>query len=226
MDRGSFIAFEGIEGCGKSTQLRLLADRLEADGRRVVSVREPGGTPVGDRVRAALLDPALTEMTDTAEMLLFAASRAQLVREVIRPSLAGGAVVLCDRYVTSSLVYQGHARGLGRDLVAAANAPAIDGLLPDAIVLVDVPVAEALARAEARGALDRIEAEGVAFHERVRAGFGAEAAADPDCFVVVDGAAPPDVVHRRVLAGLADHGLLRPDVSAETSAPHAPSGAM
>jgi len=202
MHRGLFIAFEGIEGCGKSTQLKLLAERLDAGGRRVVAVREPGGTPVGDRVRAILLDGALTEMTDEAEMLLFAASRAQLVREVLRPELEAGAVVLCDRYVHSSLAYQGHARGLGRDYVAAANAPAIDGLLPDRVVLVDVPVEDALGRAKARAALDRIEAEDLAFHTAVRAGFLAEARADADRFLVVDGGGSPAEVHRAIVEGL------------------------
>ncbi len=197
-----FIAFEGIEGCGKSTQLKLLRERLEAADRRVVSVREPGGTPVGDRVRAILLDGALTEMTDTSEMLLFAAARAQLVREVLRPELAAGSVVLCDRYVHSSLAYQGHARGLGRDFVAAANAPAIDGLLPDRVVLVDTDVEAALSRAKARAALDRIEAEDLTFHRAVRAGFLAEAANDADRFLVVDGAGTPEAIHATIVEGL------------------------
>lgn len=197
-----FIAFEGIEGCGKSTQLRLLQEHLEAAGRRVVAVREPGGTPVGDRVRAILLDGALTEMTDTAEMLLFAASRAQLVREVLRPELAAGAVVLCDRYVHSSLAYQGHARGLGRAFVADANAPAIDGLLPDRVVLVDTDVEAALGRAKARAALDRIEAEDLAFHQAVRAGFLAEAQRDDGRFLVIDGAGTPEAIHASIKEGL------------------------
>ena len=202
MHPGMFIAFEGIEGCGKSTQLKLLRERLEAADRRVVSVREPGGTPVGDRVRAILLDGALTEMTDTSEMLLFAAARAQPVREVLRPELAAGSVVLCDRYVHSSLAYQGHARGLGRDFVAAANAPAIDGLLPDRVVLVDTDVEAALSRAKARAALDRIEAEDLTFHRAVRAGFLAEAANDSDRFLVVDGACTPESIHATIVEGL------------------------
>jgi dTMP kinase len=175
---------------------------LEADGRRVVAVREPGGTPVGDRVRAILLDADLTDMTDEAEMLLFAASRAQLVRQVLKPELEAGAVVLCDRYVYSSLAYQGHARGLGRDFVAGANAPAVDGLLPDRVVLVDLPVETALARARARATLDRIEAEDRSFHTAVRAGFLQEAANDEARFLIVDGSGTPEDVHRAVVEGL------------------------
>ncbi len=204
VEPGRFIAFEGIEGCGKSTQLRLLANRLEDSGARVVQVREPGGTPVGDRIRATLLDATLGEMTDVCEMLLFAASRAQLVREVLRPSLSAGAYVLCDRYLHSSLAYQGGARGLGRDFVYRANEAAIDGLLPDRVVVLDLDPAEALARAAARAAADRIEAEKLEFHTAVRAAFLAEAARDPERFRVIDGQGSVDVVHSRLLDGLSD----------------------
>jgi len=180
----------------------LLAARLSGAGREVVSVREPGGTPVGDRIRGILLDPACDAMTDPTEMFLFAASRAQLVRQVVRPGLERDAVVLCDRYVHSSLAYQGHARGLGRDLVAAVNAPAIDGLLPDCVVLLDLDPARALERAAARGTLDRIEAEGIEFHHGVRAGFLAEAKRDAERFLVIDADGSPEEVHARLIAGL------------------------
>ena len=202
---GTFIAFEGIEGCGKSTQMRLLRDHLVAAGADVVVTCEPGGTAVGDRVRGILLDAELASMTDEAEMLLFAASRAQLIREVIRPSLAAGSWVLCDRYVYSSLAYQGHARGLGRDLVARANAPATEGLLPDAVVVLDLPPEAALQRALARSAPDRIEGEALAFHSAVRAGFLAEAELDPDRFVVVDAEGDEAAVQARIRARLAGH---------------------
>lgn len=201
--RGTFIAFEGIEGCGKSTQMRLLRDHLAKAGVLVVVAHEPGGTAVGDRIRGILLDASLDGMTDHAEMLLFAASRAQLIREVIRPALADGAYVLCDRYVYSSLAYQGHARGLGRDLVARANQPATEGLLPDRVVLLDLPPEAALRRALARSAPDRIEGEALAFHAAVRAGFVAEAELDPDRFLLVDADGGAAAVHGRVLAGLA-----------------------
>lgn len=202
MGGGRFITFEGIEGSGKSTQIRLLREHLEQSGVPVLCLREPGGTPVGDRIRAILLDPALPELTDTCEMLLFAASRAQLIRQEVRPALQAGKTVLCDRFLHSSLAYQAHARGLGRDTVWRANAPAIEDLLPDEVVLLDLPPAEALGRARARASLDRIEAEDLAFHERVRAGFLDEAAADPERFRVVAATGSPAAIHERILDAL------------------------
>jgi dTMP kinase len=139
-------------------------------------------------------------------MFLFAASRAQLIREEVRPALAAGETVLCDRFVYSSLAYQAHARGLGREQVWTVNAPAIEGLLPDRVVLLDLPPATALGRAQARGALDRIEAESLAFHEAVRAGFLDEASADPERFRVIEATGTPEDIHERVLEGLG--GLL------------------
>jgi dTMP kinase len=206
MDRGRFITFEGIEGSGKSTQIRLLREHLTKGGHSVRLLREPGGTPIGDRIRAILLDASLPELTDTTEMFLFAASRAQLIREEVRPALAAGETVLCDRFVYSSLAYQAHARGLGREQVWTVNAPAIEGLLPDRVVLLDLPPATALGRAQARGTLDRIEAESLGFHEAVRAGFLAEASADPERFRVIEATGTPEDIHERVLEGLG--GLL------------------
>lgn len=202
MSAGIFISFEGVEGCGKSTQSGRLVARLRAAGREVVQVREPGGTPLGDRVRAILLDAEEVGMDPRAEMLLFAASRAQLVRTVIRPALERGAVVVCDRFLHSSLAYQGHARGLGRDRVLAANHHATDGLLPHVVVLLQVPAARSLDRALARSAADRFEQEDLDFHEAVAAGFAAEAAADPQRFAVVDGAGSIDDVAAAVEAAV------------------------
>lgn len=203
MNPGLFIAFEGIEGSGKSTQQARLAEHLEGLGYDVVCTREPGGTPTGDRIRAVLLDPALPELDPTTEMLLFAASRAQHVRELLKPALARGAVVLCDRYLHSSLAYQAWARGLGREAVLAANAPAIDGLLPGLVLLFDMPVDAAFSRAAQRGRLDRIEQAGRAFHEQVRAGFHGERRADPTRFVTIDATRDPDAVFTDVLAAAA-----------------------
>lgn len=203
MSAGLFITFEGIEGSGKSTQLRRLAAYLEGRGRSVVCTREPGGTTTGDRIREILLDPELGELRGTTEMLLFAASRAQHVRERLRPALERGDIVLCDRYLHSSLAYQAWARGLGREVVMAANAPAIDGLLPDVILLLDLPMERAFARAEARGRLDRIEQAGRAFHEGVRDGFAKERALDPERFRVIDADRAPDAVFASVLETLA-----------------------
>ena len=186
-DPGRLIAFEGVEGSGKSTQLELLRAALEGRGREVVVTREPGGTPAGERMRAVLLDPGV-ELHPRAEALLFAAARAELVDAVIRPALERGAVVLCDRYLDSSLAYQGVARGLGRDPVEEVNRFATGGLLPDLVVLLDLDPASGLRRRS--GELDRIEAQDLAFHRRVRQAFCDLAAANPGRFAVVDGAAP------------------------------------
>ncbi len=203
MSPGFFITFEGIEGSGKSTQLRLLAEHLTGLGRHVVCTREPGGTRTGDRIRAILLDPELGELAPATEMLLFAAGRAQHVRELLRPSLARGSVVLCDRYLHSSLAYQAAARGLGRDTVLAANAHAVDGLLPDRVILLDLTVERAFARAESRGSLDRIEQAGRPFHEAVRRGFHAERELDPSRWLTVDADRPASDVFASVRQGLA-----------------------
>ncbi|HTE70011.1 MAG TPA: dTMP kinase, partial [Actinomycetes bacterium] len=196
-DPGRLIAFEGVEGAGKSTQLELLRRQLEGRGREVVVTREPGGTPVGERVRALLLDPEV-EIHPRAEALLFAAARAELVERVIRPALERGAVVLCDRYLDSSLAYQGGARGLGRGPVEEVNRLATGGLLPDLVVLLDLDPADGLRRRQ--GDRDRIEAQDLDFHRRVREAFRALAAADPNRFAVVDGAAPVREVAARVHA--------------------------
>ena len=196
-DPGRLIAFEGVEGAGKSTQLELLRRQLEGRGREVVVTREPGGTPVGERVRALLLDPEV-EIYPRAEALLFAAARAELVERVIRPALERGAVVLCDRYLDSSLAYQGGARGLGRGPVEEVNRLATGGLLPDLVVLLDLDPADGLRRRQ--GDRDRIEAQDLEFHRRVREAFRALAAADPKRFAVVDGAAPVREVAARVHA--------------------------
>jgi dTMP kinase len=186
-DPGRLIAFEGVEGSGKSTQLELLRQALEGRGREVVVTREPGGTPAGERMRAVLLDPGV-ELHPRAEALLFAAARAELVDAVIRPALERGAVVLCDRFLDSSLAYQGDARGLGRGPVTEVNRFATGGLLPDLVVLLDLDPASGLRRRS--GELDRIEAQDLVFHRRVRQAFRDLAAADPRRFAVVDGAAP------------------------------------
>ena len=199
---GALIAFEGVEGAGESTQLDRLRDELERRGHEVVVTREPGGTPVGERVREVLLDPAV-DLDARAEALLFAAARAQLVEQVIRPALERGAVVLCDRYLDSSLAYQGGGRGLGRDPVQEVNRFATGGLLPDLVVLLDLDPAEGLGRNTA--SRDRIEVEGLGFHRRVREAFCELAAGDPGRFAVVDAAAPADQVAAAVLAAALRH---------------------
>lgn len=203
MTRGMFITLEGADGCGKSTQAALLAQALEAAGREVVRLREPGGTPISEKVRALLLDPANAEMVPECELLLYEASRAQLTRQVIEPALARGAVVLCDRYYDSTYAYQAGGRELPDDLVNAANALGSCGVAPDRTVVLDLDPALAYARATAAGA-DRMEAEGLAFQERVRAAYLRLAAAEPARVRIVDASGEKNEVAARVLGAIGD----------------------
>ena len=200
-----FITFEGIEGCGKTTQLQRLAARL---GARAVLTREPGGTAIGGAIRQVLLDPASRGLTPMAELLLYFADRAQNVAEVVRPGLAAGRVVLCDRHVESSLAYQGYGRGLPLEAIRELSALATGGLRPDVIVLVDVPVEVGLARVGRRGAHDRLEAEVREFHDRVREGYEALVAEEPSRWLRVDGTAAPDAVFEALWDGLAARGAV------------------
>ncbi len=205
MARGVFITIEGADGCGKSTQAKLLAERLEACGREVVSVREPGGTAISEKIRALLLDPANAEMCPECELMLFEASRAQLVRTVIEPALERGAVVVCDRYTDSTFAYQAAGRDLARDTIHAANALGSCGRVPDRTVLLDMETGAALGRAvAASGKADRMEAEGVAFQQRVREGYLELAAADPGRVRKIDAAGTPEEVAAAVFAQVED----------------------
>ncbi|MBM7807201.1 dTMP kinase [Geodermatophilus bullaregiensis] len=190
--RGLFVAFEGGEGTGKSTQVRLLFDWL---GRHEVPARithEPGGTPPGARIRALLLDPATAGLSPRAEALLYAADRAHHVAAVVRPALDAGEVVVTDRFVDSSLAYQGAGRTLDLDEVRRLSAWATGGLVPDLTVLLDLPAEAGLARALGRAAADRLESESLDFHERVRATFRDLAAAEPGRYLVLDAARPAE----------------------------------
>ena len=204
--KGLFITFEGSEGCGKSTQIGRLAARLRDAGREVVLLREPGGTPIGEQIRHLLqYDESAGAMTPEAELLLFAASRAQLVREVIRPAMERGAVVLCDRFLDSTTVYQGVARALDRRDVAAVNAFAVGGTLPDLTLLLDLDAAEGRRRAASRkGPVDRMEQEGEAFYEAVRRGYLELAEASPGRFAVIDASGNEASVESLITAALAE----------------------
>lgn len=202
-----FITLEGPEGAGKTTQLRALADYLRGCGYDVVTTREPGGTPIGDQIRHVLHDTANVAMSPTAEVLLYAASRAQLVAEVIQPALAAGRVVLCDRYADSTMAYQGYGRGLDRDALAALTAVATGGLRPDLTLLLDLDVARGLARRRDEGEeMNRLDLETIEFHRRVRAGYLALAAAEPARWQLIDADRPPaaiqDTLRRLVLERL------------------------
>jgi dTMP kinase len=189
---GLFVTFEGGEGTGKTTQLKALLAALRSIGRDALETRDPGGTTIGNQVRDLLLDRENVRMTALTELLLYEASRAQLVHEIIRPALAGGMIVLCDRFTDSTVAYQGYGRGLDLSVVARLNALGSAGLAPDLTLLFDLDPATGLARAAERlhasrkTAGDRIEAEVLAFHQRVRMGYRALAAAEPDRFVVLD----------------------------------------
>ena len=201
--RGSFITLEGADGCGKSTQAALLADALASAGREVVRLREPGGTAISEKIRGLLLDPANAEMVPECELLLYEASRAQLTREVIEPALARGAIVLCDRYYDSTYAYQAGGRGLNEALVRMANELGSCGRVPDRTLVLDLDPATAYARATSGGA-DRMEAEGLAFQERVREAYLALVEERPGRVRVIDASGDKDAVLGRILAAVAD----------------------
>ncbi|RMF26846.1 MAG: dTMP kinase [Chloroflexi bacterium] len=200
---GLFITFEGPEGSGKTTQVQRLAERLRRAGYPVLTTREPGGTTIGDQIRAVLHDLRNREMDPRTEVLLYAASRAQLVAEVVRPALARGTIVLCDRYTDSTLAYQGYGRGLDLDVLKAMMDFATGGLKPHLTLYLDLPVEKGLARKQealqrGEGEWNRLDQEDVAFHRRVRAGYHALAAAEPGRWRVLNADRPIEVVQTDV----------------------------
>lgn len=205
--RGLFITVEGIDGCGKSTQARLIAAALEAAGHDVLRLREPGGVKISEQIRAILLDPANAEMGDACELLLYEAARAQLVHQVIRPALAAGKTVVCDRFYDSTTAYQAFADGLDRNMVSQANELAVDGCRPDLTLVFDLPVEDALRRRSGREAEDRLELKGLEFQERVAAGFRAVAADEPDRVKLIDAGGSIAEVFSGVVTGLRSAGL-------------------
>ncbi|WP_233843047.1 dTMP kinase [Dyella sp. 2HG41-7] len=198
--RGRFISLEGGEGAGKSTLLAGLRDHLVARGVTLLQVREPGGTPLGESIRAIVLDPAHSSISAESELLLMFAARAQLVRERIAPALDAGQWVLCDRYVDASYAYQGGGRGQPMERIAELERWACAGLKPDMTLLLDLPVSTGRARAAGRGAADRIETEADAFFERVRETYRARAQNEPQRFRVIDASASPDKVLQAAIA--------------------------
>jgi len=206
--RGRFITFEGIDGSGKSTQMRMLAERLRADGHDVLEAVEPGGTAIGRQIRRILLDAANQDLCPTAELLLYFASRAQNVDECILPALALGKIVVCDRFTDSTLADQGYERGLGEEAVLALDRIACRGLTPDLTLLIDVDVECGLERAQKRNAGSdaaetRMDDQSLEFHRKVREAYLALAKKHADRFRTIDGRGTPGTVAERVWANLA-----------------------
>lgn len=202
--KGTFITFEGIEGSGKSTQISLLANHLTARGMRNVLTREPGGTLIGDQVRRILLDPANRSLDPTAELLLYAASRAQHLREIILPALADGTTVLCDRFSDATLAYQGFGRGLDIEMIRSLDRLVTAGMRPDLTFLLDIEAIAGIARARGRNSSRGLEAEArfeneeLAFHDRVRQGYLTLVTQEPDRIRVVNASGTPETVQKLI----------------------------
>jgi dTMP kinase len=200
-----FITLEGPEGSGKSSQIGLLAAFLRGQGYGVVQTREPGGTPIGDQIRACLHDVNNVAMTAVTELLLYSASRAQHVAELIRPALTQGQVVLCDRFADSTVAYQGYGRGVDLDELRFLTRIATQALQPDLTLLLDIDVARGLARRQSGGdEMNRLDLETLAFHERVRQGYHTLAATEPERWVVVDAERPLTAVQSELQTIVAD----------------------
>jgi dTMP kinase len=189
------ITFEGLDYSGKSTQVQLLSDRLATQDYRVLVLREPGGTEIGEKIRKILLDKANSGMTEASEMFLFSASRSQLVQEVVRPALEGGMIVICDRYYDSTTAYQGYGRGIALDVINTINRHATGGLSPDLTFFLDIPIKEIDKRmTAAKKNKDRMESNGIEFYARVRDGY-LQIAKNESRYRIVDGLQPIDDLH-------------------------------
>jgi dTMP kinase len=202
--RGLFITFEGPDGSGKSTQARMLAERLRGEGRAVLESVEPGGTPIGQQIRRILLDPANKELTATAELLLMFAARAQNIEQWILPALAQGKIVISDRFTDSSLAYQGAGRGLGAKTVLELDRIACHGLTPDVTFCIDIDSETGLARAQSRGGSEtRLEEQAIDFHHKVREAYHELSRNEPQRFRLIDGNNTPEAIAAKVWKELA-----------------------
>jgi len=208
MMTGLFITLEGPDGSGKTLQTRLLAEWLTAQGYPLLTTREPGGTRIGEAIREVLHDCAHTEMAPQAEILLYSAARAQHVAEVIRPALAAGRIVLCDRYFDSTYAYQGYGRALPLEALRAITDFAVQGLIPDLTLYLDVPPEVGLQRRARSGEeLNRLDREALDFHARVRAGYLELAAAEPSRWRIIDANRPPEDVQQELRTALTEKTL-------------------
>lgn len=206
--RGKLISFEGCEGSGKSTKLKMLERYLQERGIDYMMTREPGGNPISEKIRALILDKENDQMTAECEALLYAAARAQLLKDKIEPALAAGKLVVCDRYIDSSLAYQGEARGLGQEFVRKVNAFAFENYLPDCTIFLDITPEAAFERKHGADEDDRMEQAGIAFHKKVYEGYKKIALTEPDRFIAVDAVGEKDETFLRVLKVLQEKGIV------------------
>ena len=205
--KGKFITFEGCEGVGKSRQIKLLKEYLDQNGVKYYLTREPGGTTVSEKIREIILDGKNSSMTDECEALLYAAARAQLIREEIEPRLNNGELVICDRYVDSSLAYQGYARGLGYDFIAEINSFALNVFPPDFTVFLDLPPEKAFLRKGGADKNDRLELSGIEFHNKVYKGYKALAEKFKERYIVIDASGEKPQTHAKIVAALKEKGV-------------------
>lgn len=206
--RGKFITFEGCDGCGKSTQLKLLSNYLTEQNIPHIFTREPGGSKISEAIREILLNGKNTEMTDECEALLYAAARVQHLADRVEPALQEGKLVICDRYVDSSLAYQAYARGLGEDFIKKINAFALQNYLPDVTIFIDLTPEAAFLRKRGADENDRLEQAGMAFHKKVYAGYDTLAKNEPNRIARVDGNQTPNGIFENVLSILKEKGCL------------------
>ena len=206
--RGKFVTFEGCDGCGKSTQLKMLSEYLQKENIAHVFTREPGGSKIAEAIREILLNGKNAEMTDECEALLYAAARMQHLHDKVEPALAQGTLVICDRYVDSSLAYQAYARGLGTDFIEKINAAALGQYAPDVTIFIDLTPEAAFQRKSGADENDRLEQAGMAFHQRVYAGYKQLAKDYPNRIVCVDGTQSPDGVFADVLQILKERSCI------------------
>ena len=206
--RGKFITFEGCDGCGKSTQLKMLSEYLTKENVPHIFTREPGGGKISEAIREILLSGKNAEMTDECEALLYAAARVQHLSDRVEPALSKGELVICDRYVDSSLAYQAYARGLGVEFIGGINAFALERYLPDVTVFIDLTPEAAFKRKHGADENDRLEQAGMAFHKRVYEGYKKLASENPERFVCVDGNMTPQEIFEEIVRVLKERGCL------------------
>lgn len=206
--KGKFITFEGCEGVGKSRQLKLLQEYMDKNQIQYFLTREPGGSSVSEKIREIILDGKNTEMTDECEALLYAASRVQLLKEIVKPRLDRGELVLCDRFVDSSLAYQGKARGLGYEFIESINSYAIKNFTPNYTVFLRLPPEQAFKRKGGVDKTDRLELSGMEFHNNVYKGYIELSEKYPERFIVIDASGTKEETHRKIVSALKERGVL------------------